>query len=145
MLVLPTGQVLFGDGTRQLWVYTPDTGVVPAARPVINGVTYKGGGMFTLTGKQINGQSAGSSYGDDVASDENHPIIRMVSSNGNVYYCRTTNWSSTAVAGGSALQSVDFTLKPGMPAGNYSLILTGAGIPSFPLFINITQAEVNGQ
>jgi hypothetical protein len=145
MLVLPTGQVLFSDGSSQLWVYTPD-GIAPAAsRPVINAVTYQGGGAFKLTGKQINGQSAGSSYGDDVATDQNYPIIRLVSSTGNVYYCRTKNWSSTAVGGGSALQTVDFTLKPGMPAGNYSMILTGAGIPAFPLAINITQAQVNGQ
>ena len=82
---------------------------------------------------------------DDVANDENYPIIRMVSSNENVYYCRTTNWSSTAVAGGPLLQSVDFTLNRGMPAGNYSVILTGAGTPSFPSFMNITEAEVNGR
>jgi len=145
MLVLATGQVLFSDSSRQLWVYTPDPGVVPTARPVINNVAYNGSGVFTLTGKQINGQSAGSSYGDDVATDQNYPIVRLVSSTGNVYYCRTTNWSTTAVGGGSTLQTVDFTLKTEMPAGNYSLILTGAGIPSFPLFINITQAEVNGQ
>jgi hydrogenase maturation factor len=64
---------------------------------------------------------------------------------GNVYYCRTTNWSSTAVDGGSAAQTVNFTLNPAVTPGNYVLIVSGAGISSFPLFVNITQAEVNGQ
>jgi hypothetical protein len=141
LLVLPTGQVLFSDSSTQLWVYTPDGVSLPSARPVINDVTYRGGGVFTLTGKQINGQSAGSSYGDDVASDQNYPIIRLVSATGNVYYCRTSNWSSTAVGGGDTLQTVDFTLKGGTPAGNYSLILSGAGNASFPLFISISAAQ----
>jgi hypothetical protein len=141
LLVLPTGQVLFSDSSTQLWVYTPDGASLPAARPVINGVNYRGGGVFTLTGRQINGQSAGSSYGDDVASDQNYPIIRLVNAAGGVYYCRTSNWSSTAVGGGDTLQTVDFTLKPGTPAGNYSLILSGAGNASFPLFISISAAQ----
>jgi hypothetical protein len=145
MLVLPTGQVLFSDSSSQLWVYTPDGAPNPSLRPVVNDVTYNGSGLFTLTGKQLNGQSDGSTYGDDVQSDENYPIVRLVNSSGSVYYCRTTNWSSTAVAGGSTLETVNFTLNPAVIAGNYSLIVSGAGISSFPLALNITQAEVNGQ
>jgi len=46
-------------------------------RPVINSVAYNGGGLFTLTGTQLNGQSAGAAYGDDDQMDSNYPIIRM--------------------------------------------------------------------
>jgi len=143
MLVLPTGQVLFSDSGSQLWIYTPDGPVNPAVRPVINNVTYNGGGSFTLTGQQINGQSAGSSYGDDDESDQNYPIIRMTNSTGSVFYTRTTNWSTAGVAGGSAPQKVDFTPDPSVSPGTYTLILSGAGVSSFPLFVNITLAEVN--
>jgi hypothetical protein len=143
MLILPTGQMLFSDASNQVWAYTPDGAPNPALRPVINGVTYNGGGNFTLTGKQLNGQSAGAAYGDDDQMDSNYPIIRMVNSTGNVFYARTTNWSSVGVDGGSTLQTVNFTLNPGLPAGNYSVIVSGAGISSFPLFVNITQDEVN--
>src|SRR5262249_38425354 len=76
MLVLPTGQVLFNDSSRRLFVFTPAGSANPALRPSITGVTYGGGGVFTLGGKQLNGQSAGSDYGDDVESDENFPIVR---------------------------------------------------------------------
>jgi hypothetical protein len=83
MLVLPTGQVLLSDSSNRPWVYTPDAPVTATARPIVNGVTYNGGGVFTLTGSQINGQSSGSSYGDDV-NHENYPIIRITSPTGNL-------------------------------------------------------------
>jgi hypothetical protein len=145
MLTLPNGQVLFSDSSRQLWSFTPDGTAPFASKPVINNIVYNGLGVFTLTGKQLNGQSAGASYGDDVQSDSNFPIVRLVNSTGKVYYCRTTNWSSTGVGTGSLLETVNFTLNPAVTAGNYSLIVSGAGISSFPSAINITQAEVNGQ
>jgi hypothetical protein len=145
MLMLPTGQVLYSDGSNQLWVYTPD-GTAPAAlRPVINQVTYNGGGVFTLTGKQLNGQSAGSNYGDDVQTDQNYPIVRFTNSNGQVYYARTSNWSSVGVATGTTLMTTNFTLNPTMPAGVYALVVSAAGISSAPMFVNITQSQVQGQ
>jgi hypothetical protein len=144
MLTLPTGQVLFSDDSAQLWVYTADGVPNPALRPVINGVTYTGGGNFTLTGKQLTGQSAGAAYGDDDQMDTNFPVIRMANATG-LYYARTTNWSSTSVDGGTTPETVNFTLNPSVTPGNYSLVVTGAGISSFPIFINITEAEVTKQ
>jgi hypothetical protein len=144
MLVLPTGQVLVSGSSSQLWIYTPDGLPDPTVRPVINAVTYNGGGVFTLTGKQLNGQSAGSSYGDDAESDENYPIVRLRDFAGNVFYARTTNWNNVGVATDGAPESVNFTLQPGMVPGNYSLVVVGAGVTSFPIFINITAAQIAG-
>ena len=143
MLVLPTGQILVSNSTRTLWIYTPDGLPDPAVRPVINAVTYAGG-VFTLTGKQLNGQSSGSSYGDDAENDENYPIVRLRDSLGNVFYAKSTNWNNVGVATGAAPESVDFTLKQGMTPGNYSLVVVGAGVASFPIFINITAAQIAG-
>jgi hypothetical protein len=36
-------------------------------------------------------------------------------------------------------------LHAGMPAGNYSAIVSGAGISSFPVAVSLSQAQVNGQ
>jgi hypothetical protein len=144
MLMLPTGQLLFGDSTNQLYIYTPDGLPSIVYRPVITGWTYNGLGVFTLTGRQLNGQSAGSSYGDDVQTDENYPILRLTDSTGKVYYCRTTNWSLQGVATGAAVETVNFTLQPGMPAGNYSAVVSGAGISGLPIAVSITQAQVDG-
>ena len=137
MLVLPTGQILVSGSSRQLRVFTPDGFPDPAVRPVINAVTNNGGGLFTLTGKQLNGQSSGSSYGDDAESDENYPIVRFRDALGHVFYARTTGWNNTGVATDGAPESVNFTLNPAMPSGNYSLTVVGAGVASFPAFINI--------
>jgi hypothetical protein len=145
MLVLPTGEVLFSDGSSQLWIYTPDGGPDEASRPIIDAITYNGRGVFTLTGRQLNGQSAGSSYGDDVESDENYPIVRLVRA-GTVYYGRTSNWSNTGVGTGDVTETVDFTLPAGLTApGNYSFEVIGAGIASFTVFLDITAAEIAGQ
>jgi hypothetical protein len=141
MLVLPTGQVLFEDGA-DVWIYTPSGEANSSYEPVTTKVAYDGHGVFTLTGKQLTGQSAGAAYGDDAEMDENYPIIRLVNSAGKVYYCRTTNWSSTGVATGSTLETVNFTLNSTITAGDYSLIVSAAGISSAPTSINITQAEV---
>jgi hypothetical protein len=144
MLVLPTGQVLFNDSSRQLHVYTPGGAANPAVRPSITTITYSAG-VFTLGGKQLNGQSAGSAYGDDVESDENFPIIRLRSASGQMFYARTTNWSTTGVATGSTPETVNFTLPPTLTVpGTYALQDVGAGIGSFPVYVDITAAQIAG-
>jgi len=143
LVVLPTGQVLYANGDRELWIYTPPAGIDPIVRPVVNKVAYTGLGVFTLTGRQLNGQSSGSSYGDDVESDQNYPIVRLQNASG-VFYARTSNWSTNGVATGAVPETVDFTLPSGMPPGNYALIVSGSGVSGIPLFVNITAAQAGG-
>ena len=145
MLVLPTGQMLFSDSRAQIWAYTPDGEPNLALRPVISGIAYNGGGLFTLTGTQLNGQSAGAAYGDNDQMDSNYPIIRMTNDAGYVFYARSSNWSSTSVDGGTTPETVNFTLNPGVTPGNYSLVVSGAGISSVPVAVNITADQVAGQ
>jgi hypothetical protein len=145
MLILPTGQLLFSDSSAQLWVYTSSGIANPRLWPVITNVSYVGDGQFTLQGFQLDGQSSGAAYGDDDQMDSNYPIIRMVDLKGNVFYARTSNWSKIAVGDGSGSESVDFTLNPAVTPGDYALIVSGAGISSFPAFIHITGKEVKGK
>jgi hypothetical protein len=144
MLVLPTGQVLFGDTDMQIWIFTPaQPKPVPQYRPVISSLAYNGtAGSFTLTGTQLNGQSAGSAYGDDVESDENYPVVRFQGTGDNVYYGTTTNWSNTGVATGSTPEAVTVQLPVGMPAGSYRVYVSGAGLQSDPFVVKITPSEV---
>ena len=144
MLILPTGQLLFSDDSSQLWVYTSSGAPDSKLRPVITKVRYQDDGKFRLTGFQLDGQSAGAAYGDDDQMDSDYPIIRMVNSSGNVFYARTSNWSKIAVGNDAGSETVDFTLNPGVTPGDYSLIVSGAGISSFPTHIHITEEEVNG-
>ena len=145
MLMLPTGQLLFADGSYQLWVYTPGGSANTIYQPVITKVKYNNTGVFTLTGRQLNGQSAGANYGDDAQMDENYPIVSLVNSSGQVFYCRTTDWSNVGVATGTTPETVEFTLNSGVTAGSYNLIVSGAGISSAPFPINITASEVGSQ
>jgi hypothetical protein len=143
MLVLPTGQLLLSDSSNQLYVYTPDGSPPASERPSIFHVKYTGDGVFQLTGTQINGQSEGAAYGDDDQMNENFPIVRLENpATGNVYYCRTTNWSSIAVGGGSQPQTVNFTLNAAVRRGRYELTVVGAGIASQPVGIEITPHEL---
>ncbi|HXP45467.1 MAG TPA: kelch repeat-containing protein [Candidatus Acidoferrales bacterium] len=144
MLILPTGQLLFSDDSSQLWVYTSSGMPNPLLRPLITKVRYLGDGKFRLTGFKLDGQSAGAAYGDDDQMDSNYPIIRMANLSGNVFYARTSDWSKIAVGDGARRETVDFRLNPGVTPGDYSLIVSGAGISSFPTLIHITEREVKG-
>ena len=131
MLALPSGQVLFTYSSGQLYAYTP-SGSPPAAwKPTITSVVANGD-HFTLAGTQLNGISAGASYGDDAEMDTNYPIIKLTSGAGQVYFARTFNWSSTGVATGSTPVTTDFSLPASMPYGIYSLTVIANGISSAP-------------
>ena len=142
MLILPTGELLLNDSAN-LFVYTPTGTADPSLIPAVSTVTYSGAGVFKLSGIKLNGQSAGSNYGDDVSTDENFPIVRLVDAAGKEFYCTTSNWNTTRVGDGP--EDVNFTLDPKITIGNYSLYESGAGLTSAAFPITITSAEVSGQ
>src|SRR5262249_10347724 len=132
MLVLPSGQVLLTNGSNRLAVYTPVGSPATAWKPTISSVVDNGDGTFTLTGTQLNGLSEGAGYGDDAEMSSNYPLIRLVDANGHVAYARTFNWSSTGVATGSTLESVQFTLPAGFDESGATLTVVANGIASDP-------------
>ena len=142
MLMLPSGQVLFTSSSRQLYAYTPDGSPQNAWRPTITSVVANGLN-FTLTGTQLNGISAGASYGDDAEMDTNFPIIQLKNAAGTVYFARTYNWSSTGVATGSTSVTTNFSVS-GIPNGTYSLTVIANGIASSPysFTLSVPQADV---
>jgi hypothetical protein len=143
MLVLPSGQVLYNDGAgSQLYVFTPEGSANSAYWPVVDKVEYSGDGEFNLTGRQLNGISDASAYGDDVQSNENYPIVRLQNSGGLVFYCRSRNWTSTGVDNVS--ESVRFTLNPAVVPGTYQLTVTAGGVSSAPVQLVVTAEELGG-
>jgi hypothetical protein len=144
MIMLPTGQLLFGNSTRVLYVYTPDGKADKGSMPKFTSLHYNGDGTFLLTGKQLNGVSAGATYGDDSQYDENYPIVSLADSGSNVFYGRTTNWSNVEVKDKKP-ETVTLTLNKGMStAGNYDLVISGAGIESKATCVVITAAMISG-
>src|SRR6185312_10542877 len=75
MLALPNGQVLFNASFHDAWVFTPGGTTITTGAPTITNIAKNGSNSYTLTGTQLNGLSSGSSYGDDVESDTNFPIV----------------------------------------------------------------------
>jgi uncharacterized protein (TIGR03437 family) len=137
-LMLPNGQLLYGGSSSQQWIYTPTGAPGPTLLPTITSVASGSGGVYTLTGTQLPGQSAGAIEGDDQEQDENFPVIRLVSSTGRVYYARTFNWSSVIPGVSTTPETVNFTLPAGIPTGTYSLIVSAAGISSNPYTYSVT-------
>ena len=144
MLTLPNGQVLFSDTDKQLWVWTSDGSAPNRLSPRIEGIKYNGGGVFTMTGQQLNGQSAGSAYGDDVETDENYPIVTLTDKDGHVFYARTTNWSITGVGTATEKETVDFTLPASLVNdGVYKIAVGAAGIISVNSpALHVTAAQI---
>ena len=58
-----------------------------------------GGSSITLFGVKFNGLSQATAYGDDLQNATNYPIVRITNvASGHVFYCRTHDHSSMAVA-----------------------------------------------
>src|SRR5580658_8945869 len=140
MLALPNGQVLFNDGSNQMEVYTAGGTPNPAWAPSITSLSSTGlvpGGTYSLSGKQLAGLDQGAAYGDDVQDNTNFPLVRITNSvTGVVTYARTRNWTSVSVAPGTR-SSTQFTLPPGTPPGQSTLVVVANGIASPPVTVTV--------
>lgn len=140
MLLLPTGEVLYGAQTAALYAYQPDPGGDPSWAPTIASVPTSLGldGTYTLTGTQLNGLSQAVSYGDDAQMATNYPLVRVVGTySGKVRYLKTVNHSTMAVATGPALVSTQFTVPNDLDLGPYQLSVVANGIASAPVAITV--------
>ncbi len=139
MLVLPNGHLLFSYSGSDLWEYTPAGLPQPTWKPTIASVAKVGATTYTLTGTRLTGISEGANYGDDAGLATNYPIVRLTSTGGVVRYLKTFNWTpGLSSAGDATSMTVQFTLPPSTPNGNYQLVSIANGIASanFPVTIS---------
>lgn len=138
-LLLPTGQVLVAG----LGIYTPAVGGPENAwKPTIASITSLGGSTYRLTGQQLNGLTEGGYYGDDAQVSSNYPLVRL-SAAGAMTYARTFNFSTMAVATGSASVTADFAL-PSLSDGPYDLVVVANGVASLPTTVEILGGQISG-
>ena len=147
-LPLPTGDVLFANGTGNISLYEPGGGPDPVWRPTITTIHDKNGNpvntlaanaSFTLFGRQLNGLSQAASYGDDAQMATNYPLISIRNNaSKHVVYCRTQGHSTMGVATGSVLHSTHFAVPPVTDAGASELRVIANGIASSPVPVTIT-------
>jgi hypothetical protein len=133
MLDLPDGTVLFCYGGTQLYEYQPDGIALASGQPGIISITTNYYRSYHLTGTLLNGITEGAGFGDDAQMNSNYPLVRMTNSNGQVYYARTYNWSSTGVMTGTNIVSTEFMVPENLLAGYYSLVVVANGNSSAPV------------
>ncbi len=141
MLLLPTGQVLFTDYSRDIEVYTSSLTFDPAWSPTIISAptSMQPGQTYTVSGTQLNGLSQGAAYGDDAQSSTNYPLVRITNlATGHVFYARTHDHSSMGVATGQAAVSTSFDVPPYIELGDSDLEVVANGIPSESVTISIS-------
>jgi hypothetical protein len=136
LMMLPTGQVLVG-GTE---VYNP-TGTFEAGwAPVITSVatSVNRGSTYKISGTQFNGLSQAAAFGDEFQTATNYPLVRITNTGtGHVFYAKTHNHSTMAVATGSAIVSTNFDVPATMETGASTLEVVANGIPSAAVSITV--------
>ncbi len=140
MLMLPTGQVLFTDFSKDVEIYTPTGGPDNAWRPTISvcPTVLSGGTSFLIQGTQFNGLSQCSSYGDDSTNASNYPLVRVINqTNTHVKYCRTSGHSTMAVATGIQPVSTTVAVPSTIETGVSNLQVVTNGIPSASFEVNV--------
>jgi hypothetical protein len=131
MLMLPTGQVMYTACDSTVDIYTPDDSPDPVWRPTITACpsSLVPGSTYTLQGRQINGLSQCVYYGNDATQATNYPIVRLESNTtSDIYYCRTTNFSTMGLQTGTVVHSCEFTVPWGVPFGSHCLRVIANGI-----------------
>ena len=145
MLVIPSGQVMYSAGSPEIYVYTPDLApseewrpqIVPCPNTVVAGAT------FVLKGRQFNGLSQASMYGDDATVATNYPIVRLTTSRGRVVFCRTFNHSTMAVATGNAIVSTTVEVPAATDNGEAELVVVVNGIASNPCKVTVVEGRAS--
>src|SRR6185295_7110628 len=144
MVMLPTGQVLYSAGKMAVDLYTPDGAPDPAWLPTITSCpsSVRPGGEYTLFGRQINGLTQCSYYGNDATNATNYPIVRLRSVNSpQVFYCRSSDFSTMGLQTGTVVHSCRFLVPDFVPVGSYSIQVIANGIASSCREIRVTNEE----
>jgi hypothetical protein len=134
LMVLPTGQVLVG-GTQ---VYSSAGSWNPGWQPSIAEypAVVKRGAAYKLSGKQFNGLSQANAFGDEYQQATNYPLVQITNNQSrHVFYARTFNHSTMAVATGDRIVSTHFEVAADTEPGASSLVVIANGIPSNPVAI----------
>ena len=140
MLALPSGHVLFTDGSNDMEIYTPKGSANSAWAPKITSVasTITRNTALVIKGTQFNGMSQAAAYGDDAQTATNYPLVRVTNNKtGHVFYARTYNFSSMGVATGSKSVSCTFVVPSSAETGASTLEVVANGIASSTVKVTI--------
>lgn len=139
MMMLPNGQALYTAGSNVVSLYTPSGAPDPVWHPTITSCpsSVRRGVTYTLSGRQINGLTQCVYYGNDATQATNYPIVRLESGS-NVYYCRTSGYSTMSLQTGTIVHSCQFRVPASVPLGTYCVRVIANGIASACRTIGVT-------
>src|SRR5579872_6475371 len=136
LMVLPTGEVIVAGSQ----VYTSSGTYKAAWAPVITAYPHSvtRGSTYKISGKQFNGLSQAASFGDEDQTATNYPLVRITNqATHHVFYAKTHDHSTMAVATGNATVSTNFDVPAKMETGASSLVVVANGIPSKAVSITV--------
>lgn len=140
LMVLPTGQVVVSEGSI-VKIYTPaDTSFKSAWRRRIKRfpATVTRDSTYRISGQQFNGLSQAASFGDELETANNYPLVRLTNKGtGHVFYARTHGHSTMGVATGRASVSTNFDVPATAETGSSTLEVVANGIPSKAVTITV--------
>jgi hypothetical protein len=140
LLVLPTGQVMYTDGSNDVEIYTPAGNPYPGLAPsvLLTSAVLRRGSSIVLSGFKFNGASQANSYGDDAQESTNYPIVRITNvSTGHVFYCRTHDHSTMAVGySGPAYTHVDIPSNMETGESYLEVVVNGIASPRYTIGVN---------
>jgi hypothetical protein len=110
-------------------------GTVPTIKTVPHKLTP--GSSYKITGVGLNGVSQAVGYGDDYQAATNYPIVRITNTaTGHVFYGRTANHSSMAVANPNVVATT-LTVPAGIETGASTLVVVANGVASAAKMVTI--------
>ena len=146
LLLLPTGQVMFVDGSKVAQIYTPAASPTYNASwaPAITSVPsiLDNATTYQISGTQFNGLSQGSAYGDESQNATNYPLVRITNNTtGHVVYAKTHGHSTMGVATGTEIVSTNFDVPALIDAGPSMIQVVANGIPSVGIAVTVNVAN----
>jgi hypothetical protein len=138
LLVLPTGEVIVGGSPVQLYTSSgqPSASWAPSITAFPSIVTR--GSTYPISGTQFNGLSQAAAFGDEDETATNYPLVRITNqATGHVFYARTHDHSTMAVATGATPVSTNFDVPAAMETGPSTLEVVANGIPSASVSITV--------
>jgi len=136
LMVLPTGEILVGGTAVYASPGNPDPSWAPTVTDCPSTVTR--GATFQITGTQFNGLSQANSFGDELETFTNYPLVRITNNaTGHVFYARTHDHSTMGVATGSTPVSTKVDVPAGLETGAGKLVVVANGIASTPVDVTV--------
>jgi hypothetical protein len=139
-LLLPTGEILATDNSTDAEIFTGSGDPDPAWAPAITDVpqALARGHTYVAHGTQFNGLSQAVTYGDDAQAATNYPLVRIRNdATGHVFYARTHDHSTMAVATGTLPVATSFDVPSGAETGPSHLEVVANGIASKPSAVTV--------